>query len=76
MNRNILTIKRDYSDSDFKIEWEKVSEFYSDQLYMVQITDRTVFTNATMVFRKPNEVKITGELSNRVVPLGEVAYFR
>jgi len=76
MNRNILTIETDYSDSDFKIEWEKVTEFYSDQLYMVQITDRTVFTNATMVFQKPNEVKITGELSTRVVPLSEVAYFR
>jgi hypothetical protein len=76
MNRNILTIETDYSDSDFKIEWEKVTEFYSDQLYMVQITDRTVFTNATMVFQKPNEVKISGELSTRVVPLSEVAYFR
>jgi len=76
MNQNILTIETDYSDSDFKIEWEKVSEFYSDQPYFVQITDRRVFTNAIMVFKAPNKLEITGELNSGVVALSEIAYLR
>ncbi|MGB6035774.1 MAG: hypothetical protein WBG42_05870, partial [Cryomorphaceae bacterium] len=60
MNRNVLTIETDYSDSDFKIEWEKVTEFYSDQLYLVQLSDRSVLTNATMKFQKQDRLDITG----------------
>ncbi|MCZ4409803.1 DUF481 domain-containing protein [Cryomorphaceae bacterium 1068] len=76
MNRNILTIETDYSNTDFKIEWDKITEFYSDQLYMIQITDRTIFTNATMSFQKPGEFKIIGESNSGYVPMSEVVYLR
>jgi hypothetical protein len=76
LNRNILTIETDYSDSDFKIEWEEVAEFYSDQPYLVQLTDRSILTNARMEFLPPNKVKITGDLLTKEVLLSEVVYFR
>lgn len=76
MNRNVLTIETDYSDSDFKIEWEKITEFYSDQRYLVQLSDRMILTNATMEFVKPNKLKVTGDIHNEEVLLSEVVYFR
>jgi hypothetical protein len=76
MNRNVLTIETDYSDSDFKIEWEKVTEFYTDQLYSVQLSDRTVLTNARIEFQKPDTFLITGEILTKKVLLSEIVYFR
>jgi hypothetical protein len=29
MDKGVLTIETDYSDSDFKIEWEGIEEIYS-----------------------------------------------
>ena len=31
MNRGVISIETDYSDSDFLIEWDKVAEIYSRQ---------------------------------------------
>jgi len=76
MNRNVLTIETDYSESDFKIEWEKVSEFYSEQRYLVQLSDRSVLTNALFTFLPSGRLKITGEYLTKEVDLPEVVYFR
>ena len=37
MNRGVITIETDYSDSDFKIEWDKVAEIYSEQEYIISL---------------------------------------
>ena len=31
MSRGVLTVETDYSDSDFKIEWQKVKRFHSKE---------------------------------------------
>jgi hypothetical protein len=33
MNRGVLTIETEYSDSDFKIEWEKIKEIIHCNLF-------------------------------------------
>lgn len=76
MTRNVLTIKTDYSDKDFKIEWEKVTEFYSEQSYLIQFSDRTVMTNAVLRFEKPNKFLVKGDLQEKEALLDEVVYFR
>lgn len=76
MNKNVLTVKTDYSDSDFKIEWEKVSEFYSEQRYLVQLTDRSVLTNAQIEFLPSGRLKITDDYLSKEVALPEVVYIR
>ena len=35
----VLTIETDYSDSDFKIEWLKVKEIYSDRFFVLTNTE-------------------------------------
>ncbi len=39
MNRGIITIETDYSDSDFKIEWKGISEIYSNVLFLITTED-------------------------------------
>ncbi len=38
MSRSVVTIETDYSDSDFKIDWDEVSEVYSDQFYLITLS--------------------------------------
>jgi hypothetical protein len=43
MEKNVLTIETDYSDSDFKIEWDKIQKVYSDgdRMYLITLADGT-----------------------------------
>jgi len=38
MERGVLIIETDYSESDFEIEWEKVVEIYSNRKFVVTLT--------------------------------------
>ena len=39
MDRNVLTFKTKYSDSDFKIEWDGIAEIYTDTHFLISLTD-------------------------------------
>jgi len=39
MDRGVLTIETDYSDSDFKIEWKGVREIYTESEYLITLMD-------------------------------------
>lgn len=39
MDKSVLTFKTPYSDSDFKIEWHKVKEIYSDRIFIISLTN-------------------------------------
>jgi len=41
MDKGIIVIETDYSDSDFKIEWDKVTEIYSPRTALVTLSDGT-----------------------------------
>ncbi|MHA7131263.1 DUF481 domain-containing protein [Algoriphagus namhaensis] len=41
MDRGILTVETDYSDSDFKITWEEIAEIYSKTSFLITLTDGT-----------------------------------
>jgi hypothetical protein len=38
MTRNIIVVETDYSDSDFKIEWDKVSQIFSEEFYLMTLS--------------------------------------
>ena len=44
MDRGIVTIETDYSDKDFKIEWNGISEIYSESKFLITLTDGERFT--------------------------------
>ncbi|MCB2220139.1 MAG: DUF481 domain-containing protein [Bacteroidetes bacterium] len=39
MTRGTLTMETDYSDSDFKIEWEKIKEIYTVTYFLITTSD-------------------------------------
>jgi hypothetical protein len=41
MSQSVLVFKTNYSDSDFKITWLEVKEFYSKRIFIVSLNDGT-----------------------------------
>ncbi len=41
MDRGVVTFETDYSDSDFKIEWNGITEIYTVSSYMITLSDGT-----------------------------------
>ena len=41
MNKGVMQIETDYSDSDFKIEWDKVAEIYTPRTYLLTLSNGT-----------------------------------
>jgi hypothetical protein len=39
MDRGVLTIETDYSDSDFKVEWDKVVQMKSDRNFIITLSN-------------------------------------
>ncbi|MEM9672555.1 MAG: DUF481 domain-containing protein [Cyclobacteriaceae bacterium] len=60
MDRGVLTFKTDYSDSDFKIEWEKVAEIYTDTYFLITLSDGRRF-NGTIRSGDDGNITITSE---------------
>lgn len=76
MNRGVLIMETDYSDSDFKIEWEKVRDIKSSQLYTVNLRDRQLLTNARIVTLAPGQFALQGDEGERQVPVEDIVYVR
>jgi hypothetical protein len=47
MERGVVTLETDYSDSDFKIEWEGIDEIYTTTAFLITLTDGQRF-NGTL----------------------------
>jgi len=76
MSRGVITVETDYSDSDFKIEWEKVRELHSDQLYTINLSDRRLLTSALIETVSPGRLFLKGKEGEAEVGIEEIAYFR
>jgi len=57
MQRGVLIIETDYSDSDFKIEWDKVRKFYSENTFLIYLSNRSHYI-ATMRTNRNDKTKI------------------
>ena len=60
MDRGVLGIETDYSDSDFKIEWEGIKEIYSTTKFLVTATDGSRY-NGTINSSGDGKVTIDDE---------------
>ncbi len=41
MNRGVVSIETDYSDSDFKVEWDGIKELYTISSFLITLSDGT-----------------------------------
>ena len=76
MSKGVLTLETDYSDADFKIEWDKVVKLSSQERFSVNLSTRGLFTNALISSTAPGVLKIEGEEGNREAHVSEVVYLR
>jgi hypothetical protein len=57
MDRNVLKIETDYSDDDFTIEWDGISEIYTTTHFLITLTSGDRY-NGTIRSTEPGRLKI------------------
>ena len=69
MDRGVLTIETDYSDSDFKITWDGISQLYSKTKYLITLTNGKRY-NGTINSIDENTVEIdTYDPDQMIIPI-------
>lgn len=76
MNKGVLTIETDYSDSDFTIDWEKITGFYSEQSFTIALTDHSLLPGVHINSINKDSVILTGYPEQRILSLKEIVYIR
>jgi len=74
MDRGVLQIETPYSDSDFKIEWDKIKEIKAKQRFLISISDGQRITGT---FQSAGEGKVlinNEDGSDITVSIEEVVY--
>lgn len=74
MDKSVLIFKTPYSDSDFKIKWSKVKEFYSKRIFIISMVNGDRFhssintdsTDVSKVILMVDEEEIKTEL-NKII---------
>jgi len=75
MQKSTVKMETDYSDSDFMIEWDKVTEIYSDRMFVVNTDEgdryygkiRTDVNNKSMVI-------VTEDTTKHLVKITDIVY--
>lgn len=68
MDRGVLTMETDYSDSDFKIEWEKVKEIYTRTYFLITLANGSRY-NGTIKTSGPDRITIFANTGEQVETL-------
>ena len=78
MDRGVLTMETDYSDKDFKIEWKKISEIFTETRFLITLSDGRRYngqlesTAARILSLKTQEEEVISVNMSQVVFLKEV----
>lgn len=75
MNRGVLTVETDYSDSDFQIEWDGVAEIYGINFFLISLTDGTRVTG-TFSSQSDGSILLQGELTIYETELNDIVFIK
>ena len=76
MDRGVVTIETDYSDSDFKIEWDGIKEMYTTTSYLITTSDGDRF-NGIIESSGDKKVKISlDDGGSRELSLMDIVYLK
>lgn len=77
-DEGVLVIETDYSDSDFKVEWDKVVSINTEQKFILISSDGArLFGRLVSEKDNPSRVMITDEKAgNPVMNIGEIVFFK
>lgn len=73
MDKGVLVIETDYSDSDFKIEWSGVKEIYSTTNFLITIADGSRY-NGTILTTGNREAYIITDTDTISVKLQDLVF--
>ena len=77
LQKGVLTVETDYSDSDFKIEWDKVEKINTEQTFIITLTNGDRLTGPLKTNPdNSSEVMITWEEGIRSVALLDVVVMK
>lgn len=68
MTRGVVTIETDYSDADFKIEWEKVKEIYTVTYFLITTSDGNRY-NGHVNTTEPGKIMIITDRGQEIETL-------
>ena len=75
MQRGVLTVETDYSDSDFKIEWDGIAEIYGLNYFMISLSDGTRFIGS-FNSQEDGNILLVGELTIYETELSDIVYIK
>ena len=76
MDRGVVTFETDYSNSDFKIEWNGITEIYTVSSYMITLSDGTRL-NGRIESYGDKKVKLMLEDSGtKVVAIDDIVFLK
>ncbi len=73
MNRSVVIIETDYSDSDFKVEWGGIKEIYTEQVFIINVVGGELFTGRIKT-TAPEIVSIIGSSENNKIHMDSIVY--
>lgn len=76
MTRGVLSVKTAYSDSDFKIEWEKVKRFKSDQHFNISLSNRQNIQQVQINTIADGKIAIVGDTGGEIINIEDIVYLR
>lgn len=76
MDKGVLTIETDYSDSDFKIEWEGIKEIYSSTKFLITLSNGTRYNGPLKTSTEGVVIIDDYETGEEEVNLGEIVFLK
>jgi len=74
LNKNVLTVETDYSDDDFKIEWNGVMEIYTETYFLITITDGTRLNGHLKTTSPLTVLIVSDDDQEMIVELNDIVY--
>ena len=76
MDRGVVIIETDYSDSDFKIEWEGIKEIHTESSFLITLSDGRRFNGRLESTSDSTVNLLVDEGQNLEVGLQEVVFLK
>jgi hypothetical protein len=75
MTRGVLTVETDYSDSDFKIEWDGIAEIYGVNYFLISLSDGTRVTGS-FASNPDGKILLKSEITIYEVDLDDIVFIK
>jgi preprotein translocase subunit YajC len=72
MERNVLKVETDYSDTDFAVEWNRIKEIYTETYFLITLTNGARYNGTIKTVSAEKVAILTGEGENVEVAILDI----